>query len=1368
MSTEKLNIDTVVNTSQLEKAAKQMDKMAKFAEVANVSVKRLNEQLAKTEERLRQAGTTQKKFNDSLRNTSSGSTGAQDKLAQQAGNAKNVAANLRNTNAELARTVLLEEKRAIAGERAQRVLALATTKQVQLARTVSDLRLQQEAQQIRVDRAESTYHKNSTARNQKQLSDERQLLQAIKNRTTEINKAAAASARPAKVPLTPQEKGAQKVENLFGDGGAALFKIQAGLLLNYQIMNQFINAFQFGTKFVVDFDASLKDLQATVGITNTEMEGLGKKIISVSQGTKFSAVEVAKAAVTLGQAGFSAREIGASLEGVTLLATATGSDLATSVDVASSVVTVFNLRAEDMTHIANVATTAINETKLTIDKLAQGMQYAGNIAAEAGLTFEETTAVLGAMANAGIRSGSTLGTGLRQVLIELMNPTEKLRKKLGEVGLSVEDVDIKARGFTEVMETLRDAGFSASTGFEALETRSAAAFAAIQSNPAILNNLKEAFLLTNAAAKANETQMDSLKNTTSQFAGVLGVTFVQAFEPVKVALREFLQLMTSLLKALNENKTLLPVIGTLITGLVSATALGSLSKLVSNLVKMSAVFGPMGLTGVAAFTKVAAAVTVLVGAVALLNGSFDSTKIKLDQLQAAADKAKGDSDSTDTTLGSLQEARDRLLTRSGALKGKPNELFTEMVALQTQFGQYGLELDTSVTPSVESLAGAVDKLIKKMQDLAAVQAKTKTTTQSSLLQGIAASTPGGFKSYIANDPSRDIAKQVSDFQNVDFNQSSPTQRLDFKKRLSSFRDTLFGMINKSADELKAYETDLDATSFFSKFKKEDLKSKIANVKLVAERLETVKNVVDQLQAGINIVDIDGAGEVGKNFSRTKLGASVNSVLTQGIIDLSTEKAKLRDDSTPKQRLEVEKRLMELSKALRQTILTLITNGKDEALLQLQEFIGKPVTESELEPVLAGVDAQIEAQVSANNSAFDTSAKETVDTFNHVLEAAKNALDAVKEKFAHVADKIETEIARFDAISAESVEGGGLYGRYNDQELKVFGDRQKGLKTDALKAKIAASYDVEAGLRNVIGAQGAIVSKRTQQAGVNPSDSDAIQARMAAEKDMIALQNELNSVLTERARNQDLVNAAEGRSIEANIPLREQMRGIIDDYRTRLIVESEWAYNLRTNVTGALDAGRNSMSQFFQDAVSGTKSVGSAFADMAKSIISSMLKIASDKLAAQAFGFMADIGLSIFGGLGKGRVTGGGQTYGPPAPSMYTGGSIRRAAGGADIGRDTTPILARPGEFIMRNSAVDMIGADNLSALNAMGNRRVSQATEGIPSPANENMGGSVLNVYVVSPDQKPSLSKADVLVTISEDIMRGGNTKKLIKQVVFQ
>ena len=104
-----------------------------------------------------------------------------------------------------------------------------------------------------------------------------------------------------------------------------------------------------------------------------------------------------------------------------------------------------------------------------------------------------------------------------------------------------------------------------------------------------------------------------------------------------------------------------------------------------------------------------------------------------------------------------------------------------------------------------------------------------------------------------------------------------------------------------------------------------------------------------------------------------------------------------------------------------------------------------------------------------------------------------------------------------------------------------------------------------------------------------------------------------------------------------------------------------------------------------------------------------------------------------------------------------------AGGGAVPTRDSVLINAMPGEFIMRQSAVQMIGEDNLTRLNALGNRRISEMpTIASAMPKREP---DHANVWIVAPETKPSLGKNDVLQIVSDDMLQNGQTRKLVKAI---
>ena len=271
-------------------------------------------------------------------------------------------------------------------------------------------------------------------------------------------------------------------QRLTQNGGAEFLKIQGQILANYTLISTAFNAFRNTIAQVVELERELKQFAAITQTTDTEMQPFEQTLLKIAAGSKFTATEVAQASTIMGQAGLSAKQVSNSLQAVINLATASGSTLKESVDIVTSTLTVFNLNATEAGRVANILTSGLNLSKLSMDKLSLGIQYAGNIAADAGLSLTELTAVLGGLANAGIRSGSTLGTGVRQLLLELLNPTEKAKEVFKDLKISLADVDVRAYGLTGVMENLRQKGFTTADAMRAFDVRTVSAFSALSRN----------------------------------------------------------------------------------------------------------------------------------------------------------------------------------------------------------------------------------------------------------------------------------------------------------------------------------------------------------------------------------------------------------------------------------------------------------------------------------------------------------------------------------------------------------------------------------------------------------------------------------------------------------------------------------------------------------------------------------------------------------------------------------------------------------------------------------------------------------------------------------------------------------------------
>lgn len=623
----------------------------------------------------------------------------------------------------------------------QRIAALAANKldlegakQLQTIHGVSD---QMAASRYRAARAAS----------QQELESERQLQDMLRSRRRELD---TLQRRVAENPEDRQrrleESRRSSRERLFGDGGANIMLIQAGLMANYQILGGLQNLFSGAVSAAVEFDAALHQLQAISAATRNEMVELKSSLIEVAQGSKFSAAEVAQASVLLAQAGLSVSEIQNTMSAVIALATASGSELKKSVDVMTSVLTVFDMGAEQSETVANKLTAALNRSKLDIDKMALGLQYAGNAAADAGVSFDELVSGLSAMANAGIRSGSTLGTGLRQLFVDIQKPSGNFQTILDRLGISLSDVDIRAQGFEGVLRNLIDKGFTTADAFKAFQIRSASAFAALSNNIDTFHEMQNAIQGTNAALEANAIQMESMAVQYDHLKSNLGLLAAEGFKPLLLVVRDTTTGLAHALETVDKGGTMLKVTLTLLGAGLAALATTAGVNAVMGIGKLVG-----GMTGLFTITKVATAATanmafasaalaagaeasavkvgllglalkglqflpilVGVGLVAAAFGAFssetDKLKNKLDEAKTKFNEFSEANNKSRQQLENVDKAVETLSERYGRLSKHSDELETYVRSLAEQFKDQGVTLSDLSNKSIPELISRLNEL----------------------------------------------------------------------------------------------------------------------------------------------------------------------------------------------------------------------------------------------------------------------------------------------------------------------------------------------------------------------------------------------------------------------------------------------------------------------------------------------------------------------------------------------------------------------------------------------------------------------------------------------------------------------------------
>ena len=170
--------------------------------------------------------------------------------------------------------------------------------------------------------------------------------------------------------------------------------------------------------------------------------------------TQFSATQAADAMSYLGMAGWNAEQIMAGMPGLLALAAAGGTDLARTEDIVSDDLTAFGLSAEQAGHMADVFAVTATRTNANVEMIGETMKYAAPVARAFGASMEETAAMTGLMANAGVKA-SQAGTSLRAGFLRLAGPPKKSAKAMEELGMSMSELSAQQ---VEASAALKDLG----------------------------------------------------------------------------------------------------------------------------------------------------------------------------------------------------------------------------------------------------------------------------------------------------------------------------------------------------------------------------------------------------------------------------------------------------------------------------------------------------------------------------------------------------------------------------------------------------------------------------------------------------------------------------------------------------------------------------------------------------------------------------------------------------------------------------------------------------------------------------------------------------------------------------------------------
>lgn len=212
------------------------------------------------------------------------------------------------------------------------------------------------------------------------------------------------------------------------------------------------------TKEYIAFSDQMQILRAVSGATADEMERLVAQARGLGKTTSFSPQEVGAGQVELARGGFSPQEIEDSTSSILSLAKATNTDLAVAGNTGIRIVRGFNLEASEMGHVVDVVAATVNGSAQVIEDYADAIKLVGSIASETGTSLEEASAIIGLLADNGIK-GTLAGTGLRRILLNLASPVqqqqfESLLQSFGKISPTFKTAEGDLRPLLDIFDEL--------------------------------------------------------------------------------------------------------------------------------------------------------------------------------------------------------------------------------------------------------------------------------------------------------------------------------------------------------------------------------------------------------------------------------------------------------------------------------------------------------------------------------------------------------------------------------------------------------------------------------------------------------------------------------------------------------------------------------------------------------------------------------------------------------------------------------------------------------------------------------------------------------------------------------------------------
>ena len=201
-----------------------------------------------------------------------------------------------------------------------------------------------------------------------------------------------------------------------------------------------------------EYDAATREIWTLMDISEKKMGDYAARVEELGVAYGQAGKTALRAFYQVVSAGYQGEEGFKVLQAAMKAATAGVTDAFTAVDVLTTVLNSYNLRADQALYVSDILFTIVKRGKTTFRELASTMGRLAGIAAPLGVTLEELGAALAFLTRTLPTEEAV--TALRAAMMELTKPGSELSEVLQELGYSSGSAALRSEGFLKLLAQL--------------------------------------------------------------------------------------------------------------------------------------------------------------------------------------------------------------------------------------------------------------------------------------------------------------------------------------------------------------------------------------------------------------------------------------------------------------------------------------------------------------------------------------------------------------------------------------------------------------------------------------------------------------------------------------------------------------------------------------------------------------------------------------------------------------------------------------------------------------------------------------------------------------------------------------------------